>query len=114
MIQLIFGWPGMALAMVLAITGIYLRKRWLLLTVGVLLLPSSFYFFGANNWVRLMGIYIPLSAFISAFYVESNRLVPALLLTPIILFYSWLGYSVATQVTGPDSYIPMPSPPSPQ
>jgi len=100
----------MILATALAITGICLRKRWPLILASIVILPSSFYFFGGNNWVRLMGIYIPLSMLSSAYFIAKSRLLPALLITPIILFYVWVGYSVATQVTGPGVSVPIVSP----
>lgn len=96
--QLFFGWPAIFIFMALATIGALRVRVGPIAIAFVFALGPSLYLFGANSWVRVIGLYIPLSLVISIALIRYRKpVVPRILLVPIYCFYIWLGYVVATQ-----------------
>jgi len=97
-LQLFFGWPAILLFIGLATVAAWISNQQMMIAAFVFSLGPSFYVVGWNSWIQLVGLYIPLSLVASIALIKYRKnLIPKLLLVPIYVFYSWLGYVVATQ-----------------
>jgi hypothetical protein len=97
-VQLFFGWPAIGIFLTLATLGAWLPNNKAAAGSIVFALGPSLYLFGGNNWVQLVGIYIPISLVLSIVLIRyGNNLLPKLLLVPMYCFYVWLAYAVLTQ-----------------
>lgn len=97
-VQFIFGWPGIILFLVIATVAAW-KKSYKLMTLALVLsLPSSLYLFGGNGWIQLLAFYVPISTGASIILIKNHiNIVPKVLLLPIYVFYSYLGFAVITQ-----------------
>jgi len=97
-VQLFFGWPAIVIFVILATLGAWLPNSKITSSSIVFALGPSLYLIGGNNWVQLVGIYIPISLVVSIMLIRyGNYLLPKLLLVPIYCFHFWLAYVVQTQ-----------------
>src|SRR5690606_16988271 len=96
--ELLFGWPAILIFMALATYGTWGVRVAPIVIAFFFALGPSYYLFGANNWIPVVALYIPLSLLVSIFLVRHRKPnIPRALLVPIYCFYIWLGYFVATQ-----------------
>ena len=103
LLLLLMGWPGILAFLTLATLAVALGRPRLADAALLLSLPSAFYAFAGESWVQAMGLYIPVSLALAGWLLSRNRhrrLIPALLLIPLYLFYIYLGMAVMTQGTG--------------
>ena len=94
---IVFGWPAIAVAVGLAVTGVVRSKpRWLLVT-AVLLLPMSLYLAGSPRfgWLGL-GIPIFLSGAGIAIDYDHDK-VAWFLLLPFVGTFGWLAVLVMSE-----------------
>ena len=70
----VFGWPAVVVSLVLATTGIVLKKPVLLVVSAVLAAPFSLYLSGARNWMAFAGPAI-LMALLAGAYTLKRGLV---------------------------------------
>ncbi len=71
---LMFGWPAIGLALVLAVTGTALRKPVLIFVSIAPVLPFSLYLAGAQNWMAFAGLWVPIALIGSAYAVRRRAL----------------------------------------
>ena len=97
LVQIIFGWPAIILALVLSIAGVIWMKAWPVVIGAVVLIPASLFLSG---YPPLRGL-APLLPFVllGAAYVvlRKKKLLAWLLTLPAIVFSAWLAVIVMTQ-----------------
>ena len=71
---LVFGWPAVGLALVLAVTGIARNKPVLILASIAPAFPFSLYLAGAQNWMAFVGLSVPIALIGSAYAVRRRAL----------------------------------------
>ncbi len=65
-----FGWPAVAVALVLAAAGIVVKKPVFLVVSAVLAAPLSFYLSGAESWMAFSGPTILVALLAGAYTVR--------------------------------------------
>jgi hypothetical protein len=94
-IQIVFGWPAIIVTILLSITGLALKKPVLLIIVGFICMPFTYY---ASNGLRNHFVVLPLLQFASAYAITRQKKVIAwLLIAPLIMISTILAYAVLTQ-----------------
>jgi hypothetical protein len=95
--QIIFGWPFIILSLLLAVTGIVL-KRPALLTAGALLFtPPALYLSGYPS-IRWFGILLPVFILGAGYYIKQGKAgIAWILLSGPIVVSTWLAFIVLTQ-----------------
>ncbi|MCF6209994.1 MAG: hypothetical protein L3J88_04280 [Gammaproteobacteria bacterium] len=97
-VVLFFGWPAIAIFLIIAAVGVLLRNSVFLIVALILSLPNCYYLLGANNWFQLMSIAIPAMLGFSAIAVKQKWFVISVaVLLPIYLFYGYFFYLVMSQ-----------------
>jgi hypothetical protein len=92
----VFGWPAIAVSMLLAVAGVAFRKPALLIVSCLVAVPFSYYLGGAESWVALAGPATVLTLLGDAYAVRRGHLRTAwYLLIPLGGFFAWLAFSVA-------------------
>jgi len=98
LMQIMFGWPGIAAFLLVASIGVMYRCHQALIVAAVISVPNCFYLFGANNWIRIAAVFIPLSLIFSSYAIQRDwHLVSKIVLSPIVMFYSYLVCAVLNQ-----------------
>ena len=95
LIQSIFGWPALGIAILLSVIGGILKTPWLLIAAGIVCLPFTYYI---SAGFRSPAILLPVFEFGAAFAITRQwRLITWLLISPLILVAIYLAYAVLTQ-----------------
>jgi hypothetical protein len=95
LIQAIFGWPAIGIAILLSVAGGILQKPWLLIASGIVCLPFTYYI---SAGFRTPAILLPVFEFGAAFAITRQwKLITWLLISPLILIAVVLAYRVLTQ-----------------
>ncbi|MBM3152173.1 MAG: hypothetical protein FJZ96_08245 [Chloroflexi bacterium] len=79
LVQVIFGWPSMIASLLLAATGVFL-KRPVLLLVGAAFFIAPAWYLGGTPSIRWFGALLPLFILCSAWSVKKGWMIPAWLL----------------------------------
>ncbi len=66
----VFGWPAVGVSVVLAAAGIVSRRPVLLIVSALVAAPFSYYLGGAETWVALAGLALPLVLVAGAYAVK--------------------------------------------
>ena len=72
LVQIIFGWPAIILAIAVSAAGILKQWPWMLVLGGVVIIPFSFYLSG-YPLVRFLAFLLPLFQFGAAWAVHVKR-----------------------------------------
>jgi hypothetical protein len=95
--QIVFGWPFIILSLLLALTGILLKRPALLVASAVLFTPPAWYLSGYPV-IRWFGMLLPVSLLGAAYSVQKDKLRLALLLVlPPLVTSAWLAFLVMAQ-----------------
>lgn len=95
--QIIFGWPFIILSLLLAVTGVILKRPVLLVAGAVFFTPPAWYLSGYPS-VRWFGMLLPVFLLSDANVVRRSQLILAsLLVLPPVLASAWLAYLVMAQ-----------------
>jgi hypothetical protein len=93
----IFGWPGILASLALGVAGILLKKPWLTLSGGIVVIPHVIYLIG-SPFIGLGALVLPLLYGGAALAVCYRRpWIAGALLLPQIALEIWLAYIVLTQ-----------------
>jgi hypothetical protein len=96
-VQIIFGWPAIITSLLVSIAGLVLRKPWLLVVGGVIVIPFAWYLSGYPA-IRASAILLPVFQFISAWALRRERKILAwLLLVPLAITIVFLAIVVLSQ-----------------
>lgn len=97
MTPIIFGWPAVGTALILAAGGILTRKGWMVVIGGLVVGPFAWYL-TATAAFRILGWLLPALLFGAALAVESGRPRLAwLLLAPWVGIVGWVAFLVLNQ-----------------
>lgn len=89
-IQIVFGWPFIALSVFVSIIGNILNRAWLVLVGALLIMPFSYYLNSTPNFSGF-ALLLPLFQAGSAWAVkEENETWSWILLTPTVAVILWL------------------------
>ena len=95
--QIVFGWPFIILSLLLAVTGILIKRPALLVAGAIFFVPPAWYLSGYPA-IRGFGMLLPVFMGSAAYYVKKGRLGFAwLLLSPPIIASAWLAFLVMAQ-----------------
>jgi hypothetical protein len=95
--QIVFGWPFIILALLLAVTGVILKRPVLLVAGAVLFTPPAWYLSGYPS-IRWFGLLLPVFILGAAYYVKRGKAgIAWALLSPPILASAWLAFLVVAQ-----------------
>jgi hypothetical protein len=90
LVQIVFGWPFIVLALVISIIGITGNRAWLVLVGTVFILPFCYYLNGTRMFFGI-GLILPVLHIASAWAVkEESDLWAWLLLVPTTFITMWL------------------------
>ena len=93
-----FGWPAIAIFLILATAGAWLSNRKAMLGGLAFSIGPSLYLVGYPSWVRLVGVLVPIFLCVAYILVREKKLLFArIVLVPIYCFYVWLANLVLTQ-----------------
>jgi hypothetical protein len=97
LVQIIFGWPFIITALLLAVAGVILKRPALLVAAALFFTPPSLYLSGYPA-IRWFGILLPAFMLGAAYYVRRGKagLAWALLLAPMLVS-AWLAVLVLLQ-----------------
>jgi hypothetical protein len=96
-VQIIFGWPFIILSLLLAVTGLILKRPALLQAGAVLFTPPALYLSGYPS-IRWFGFLLPLFILGAAYYVKKGKAgIAWILISGPILISAWLAFIVLTQ-----------------
>ena len=96
-VQIIFGWPFIIISLLLAVTGVILKRPALLNAGAVFFTPPALYLSGYPS-IRWFGILLPLFFLGAAYYVNRGKAGLAwVLLSAPVLVSAWLAFLVITQ-----------------
>ena len=96
-VQIIFGWPFIILSLLLAVTGIVMKRPAWLVAGAVFFVPPAWYLSGYPA-IRWFGMLLPVFIVGAAFFVRKGRPGFAwLLLSPAIIASAWLAFLVMAQ-----------------
>jgi hypothetical protein len=91
---IIFSWPAIITALLLCISGVWLKRYGLVVAGALLSLPFDYYLLG-SPWFRILAILIPVCLFASAYAVRRRIMGLAwLLLIPFAGIVLWIGTSI--------------------
>ena len=94
-IQIIFGWPAIIMAILLSIAGLISKKPVFLIVAGIVCTPFTYYI---SNGFQNPFVLLPLMLFASAFTISRQKKgVAWLLVSPLFLSAIILAYAVLTQ-----------------
>jgi hypothetical protein len=95
--QIVFGWPFIIISLLLAVTGVLVKRPALLLASAVFFTPPALYLSGYPS-IRWFGFLLPIFILGAAYYVKrgSAGLAWALLSAPVLVS-AWLAILVITQ-----------------
>ena len=100
-VDILFGWPTMLLALFVSLWGVSRRSCPLLIIASVLSLPFSLYIMGGTGVVWKLFLFIPLSFLFSCYFIRKNKEnISWLLILIDIVMILYIGISVATQNRG--------------
>lgn len=95
--QIVFGWPFIILSLLLAVTGVILKRPALLVAGAVLFAPPAWYLSGYPS-IRWFGMTLPVFILGGAYYVSRGKQgIAWALLSPPVLASAWLAYLVMAQ-----------------
>lgn len=95
--QIIFGWPFIILALLLAVTGVIWKRPALVYAGAAFFTPFSLYLSGYPS-IRGFGILLPLFILGAGYFVKKEKAVIAwILLSAPIIVSALLGFIVLTQ-----------------
>lgn len=95
--QIIFGWPFIIISLLLAVTGILVKRPALLVAGAVFFVPPAWYLSGYPA-IRWFGMLLPVCILGAAYYVKKGRFRLALLLVlPPVILSAWLAFLVMAQ-----------------
>ena len=97
MFILIFFWPFTIISLLLSIIAIGMQKRKILYISSILILPMSLYLAATPRFAG-WGIIFPLLYVGAEIALKKKiRWLAILIVVPIFLFFSWLGFIVISQ-----------------
>jgi hypothetical protein len=97
LVQIIFGWPAIITSLLLSVSGLALRKPWLLVIAGVLAIPFAWYLSGYPA-IRTPAALLPLFQFGAAWALQREKKVLAwVLLSPLAIITVVLAVAVLRQ-----------------
>jgi len=95
LVIIVFGWPAIIASILLSIAGLLMKKPNLLMIVGVICIPFTYYLSGG---FRNPAVILPLLQFGSAFAIRRHQMrVAWLLIAPLLIVSLWLASVVLTQ-----------------
>ena len=95
---LFFGWPAIAIFLILVTAGAWLSNQKVMLVGLVFSIGPSLYLIGYPSWVRLVGVLIPVCLYMAYILIRAKKVLLArILIVPIYCFYAWLANLVLTQ-----------------
>jgi len=71
-VQILFGWPTIALSLLVSVIGIFKSKYWLLIIGAALIVPFSYYLNGSPRF-NGFGLLLPLFQISSAAAVRESK-----------------------------------------
>jgi hypothetical protein len=93
----VFGWPAIITSLLVSIAGLVLRKPWLLVVGGVMVIPFAWYLSGYPA-IRTSAILLPVFQFISAWVLGREKKILAwVLLAPLAIVIVFLAIVVLSQ-----------------
>ena len=95
--QIVFGWPFIILSLLLAVTGVIMKRPALLVAGAVFFVPPAWYLSGYPS-IRWFGILLPVFMLGAAYYVKRGKagIAWALLSAPALVS-AWLAFLVIAQ-----------------
>ncbi len=94
----VFGWPAVVMAVLVAAAGIVLRRPVLLVVSALVAAPFGYYLSGAESWVAPAGLFLPFALVGGAYAVKRCLLLLAWALwIPVVGAVLWLGVVVLNQ-----------------
>lgn len=95
--QIVFGWPFIILSLLLAVTGVIMKRPALLVAGALFFVPPAWYLSGYPA-IRWLGMLLPVFILGAAYYVKQGKAVIAwALLSAPILASAWLAFLVMAQ-----------------
>jgi hypothetical protein len=95
--QIVFGWPFIILSLLLAVTGVIMKRHALLVAGALFFVPPAWYLSGYPS-IRWFGMLLPVFILGAAYYVKQGKAVIAwALLSAPILASAWLAFLVMAQ-----------------
>lgn len=95
LIQIIFGWPTIIVAILLSIAGVWFRKSALLIVSGIISVPFAYYL---SAGFQTAAILLPFFHFGAAYFItRKDPRIAWLLISPMIIMSAMLAYLVLTQ-----------------
>ena len=95
--QILFGWPFIIISLLLAITGVIMKRPGLLVAAALFFTPPAWYLSG-YPFIRWFGLLLPAFILGAAYYVRRGKAgIALLLLSPSILVSAWLAFLVMAQ-----------------
>jgi hypothetical protein len=97
LVQIIFGWPFIILSLMLAVTGVILKRPALLVIAAVFFMPPAWYLSGYPA-IRWLGLLLPVFILGAAYSIKRGKAgIAWALLSPPVLASAWLAFLVMTQ-----------------
>jgi hypothetical protein len=95
LVQIVFGWPAIIIAILLSVAGVWLKKPGLLIASAIVSVPFTYY---VSNGFRSPLILIPVFELGAAYALmrQSNK-IAWLLIAPLLIVAAVLAYTVLTQ-----------------
>jgi len=95
--QIVFGWPFIILSLLLAFSGILVKRPVLLVASAIFFVPPAWYLSGYPV-IRWFGMFLPVSILGAAYFVKKERWKLAwLLVLPSVFISAWLAFIVMAQ-----------------
>jgi hypothetical protein len=97
LVQIIFGWPFIILSLLLAVTGVIMKRPALLVAAALFFTPPAWYLSGYPS-IRWFGLLLPVFILGAAYFVKRGKAgIAWALLSPPILASAWLAFLVMAQ-----------------
>jgi hypothetical protein len=95
LVQIVFGWPAIIIAILLSLAGVWQKKPGLLIASAIVSVPFTYY---VSNGFRSPLVLLPVLELGAAFALkrQANR-IAWLLTAPLLIVAAVLAYTVLTQ-----------------